>query len=95
MTWSRLTRRLVEPLSLPVYAVEITLVVIEVSVRFGKPQLGLQMSDEQKTYRQAENIREKKRPDVALFDPWDKHFVSQNGRSDFQKALESSVRDEF
>lgn len=57
--------------------------------------MGLQMSDEQKTYRQAENIREKKRPDVALFDPWAKHFVSQNGRSDFQKALESSVRDEF
>lgn len=53
------------------------------------------MSDEQKTYRQAEDIREKKRPDVALFDPWDKHFVSQNGRSEFLKALESSVRDEF
>lgn len=53
------------------------------------------MSDEQHAVKQTENLREKKRPEVVLFDPWEKHFVSQNGRSDFQKALESSARNEF
>lgn len=57
--------------------------------------MGSPVSYELHPVKAAEKVREKKRPDVALFDPWDKHFVSQNGRSDFQKALESFVRDEF
>jgi hypothetical protein len=43
-------------------------------------------------YKTADRLdeREKARPNVDLYDPWQRQFVSHNKQNEFRKAIESS-----
>ncbi|MDI1266804.1 MAG: hypothetical protein PS018_26425 [bacterium] len=51
------------------------------------------MSDEER--KPADEAKPSERPAVELFDPYSRHFVSQNLTNDFLKSLEDIAPDGF